>query len=200
MAWPLYGPKGGLEVSSCIPRTVVPTYAMSVPEACLAPPMMTRAVTAIVLAYSDGLNVIGAIEHDGGEDKGAVGATVGVDVGAVVGSEVGTWVGAAVGAAVGVAVGVEDGADVGAVVGVAVGARVGAADGVTVGVAVGAAVGGGGERSGGEASGAFESMKGLRMLPILSLMWKVPVSVSAVVCLPSKYWNVSTPPPPPTLP
>ena len=46
----MYGPKGGSEVSDCISRTDVPTYATSVPVGCATPPMVTRAVKAIVLA------------------------------------------------------------------------------------------------------------------------------------------------------
>ena len=59
IALPMYGPNGGLDGMSCLPRTAVPTNAVSVPDNWSTPPSVTNADTTAVLAKAAGLNTIG---------------------------------------------------------------------------------------------------------------------------------------------
>ena len=61
-ALPVYGPKGGIDVVSCVPRTAVPTYAKRVPEVCITSPIVTKAVSDIVFGYMAGLNEAAALD------------------------------------------------------------------------------------------------------------------------------------------
>ena len=84
VALPAYGPNGAVVGVSRIPRTSLPTYAVSVPDDCTTLLSVTSAVTDIELENSSRLNTNGDAGgmggdvtgegHDGGAGGGGIGA------------------------------------------------------------------------------------------------------------------------------
>ena len=180
IALPAYGPNDGMDGVSCEPRTVVPTKAVSVPDACSTPLSMTRADRAAVASYmlKSGGGRLGGSDGEGTGGSGDGEGTGGSGDGGLGGS-----VGGAVSARGGDG---DGGGGLGGSVGCAVSTRGGGGGG-----GIGGSVGGGGGGLGGSAGDGDDGASGAGMVTLETSLLTVG-TISKII--PSEFsWAIARP-------